>query len=77
MLLTVKNQGYTATIETLGAELKSYKNETGKEFVWIPTPTSGPALPRFYSLPSAICAMGKPSLTAKNTKCPSTVLSGI
>ena len=73
MLLTVKNQGYTATIETLGAELKSYKNETGKEFVWDSNPDFWPR----SSPPSAICAMGKPSLTAKNTKCPSTVLSGI
>ena len=42
MLLTVKNQGYTATIETLGAELKSYKNETGKEFVWDSNPDFWP-----------------------------------
>ncbi len=42
MLLTVKNQGYTATIETLGAELKSYKNEAGKEFVWDSNPDFWP-----------------------------------
>lgn len=34
MLLTLKDQGYTVQIETVGAELKSYKNETGKEFIW-------------------------------------------
>lgn len=42
MLLTLKSQGYTATIETLGAELKSYKNETGKEFVWNSNPDFWP-----------------------------------
>lgn len=34
MLLTLKDQGYTVQIETVGAELKSYQNETGKEFIW-------------------------------------------
>lgn len=42
MLLTLKNQGYTVTVETLGAELKSYKNEAGKEFVWDSNPDFWP-----------------------------------
>lgn len=42
MLLTLKNQGYTVTLETLGAELKSYKNEKGKEFVWDSNPDFWP-----------------------------------
>lgn len=42
MQLTLKNQGYTVTIESLGAELKSYKNESGKEFVWDSNPDFWP-----------------------------------
>lgn len=42
MILTLKNQGYTVLIETVGAELKSYKNETGKEFVWNSDPAFWP-----------------------------------
>lgn len=42
MLLTLKDQGFTAQIETLGAELKSYKNETGKEFIWNSNPDFWP-----------------------------------
>lgn len=42
MLITLNNQGYTVTLETLGAELKSYKNEAGKEFVWNSNPDFWP-----------------------------------
>lgn len=42
MLLTLKSQGYTAAIETVGAELKSYKNEAGKEFIWNSNPDFWP-----------------------------------
>ena len=42
MLLTLKNQGYTVTLETVGAELKSYKSEAGKEFVWNSDPKFWP-----------------------------------
>lgn len=42
MLLTLKNQGYAIQIETLGAELKSYKNEAGKEFIWDSNPDFWP-----------------------------------
>lgn len=42
MLLSLKNQGYTVTLETVGAELKSYKSEAGKEFVWNSDPKFWP-----------------------------------
>lgn len=34
MQITITSMGYQATIDTLGAELKSFKNPSGKEFVW-------------------------------------------
>ena len=42
MLLTLKDQGYTVRIESLGAELKSYQNQAGKEFVWNSNPDFWP-----------------------------------
>ena len=42
MLITLKNQGYTVSLETVGGELKSYKNETGKEYVWNSDPDFWP-----------------------------------
>lgn len=54
MQITLKNQGYTVSLETVGGELKSYKNETGKEYVWNLILISGPVLHPFYSLPSGI-----------------------
>ena len=42
MLLMLKDQGYTVTVNTLGAELKSYKNEAGKEFIWDSNPDFWP-----------------------------------
>lgn len=42
MLLTLKDQGCTVQVETVGAELKSYKNETGKEFIWDSNPDFWP-----------------------------------
>ena len=38
MLLTLNSQGYTVSIETIGAELKSYKNKDGKEYIWNSNP---------------------------------------
>ncbi|MGN1314984.1 MAG: aldose 1-epimerase family protein [Lachnospiraceae bacterium] len=34
MRITITSQGYEAVIETLGAELKSYRAPSGKEFIW-------------------------------------------
>lgn len=42
MLLTLKDHGYSVSVETLGAELKSYKDETGKEFIWDSNPDFWP-----------------------------------
>ncbi len=42
MQLTLKSQGYTVTVESLGAELKSYKNESGREFIWNSNPDFWP-----------------------------------
>lgn len=42
MLLTLKDHGYTVRIESLGAELKSYQNEAGKEFIWNSNPDFWP-----------------------------------
>lgn len=42
MLITLSNQGYTIAVESLGAELKSYKNEAGKEFIWNSNPDFWP-----------------------------------
>ncbi len=42
MLITLQDQGYSASFETLGAELKSYKNADGKEFVWNADPAFWP-----------------------------------
>lgn len=52
MLLTLKDQGYTVQIETVGAELKSYKNETGKEFIWNSDPAFWFRSSPFYFQPS-------------------------
>lgn len=49
MLLTLKNQGYTVTLETVGAELKSYKSEAGKEFVWNSDPKFWPLITASFS----------------------------
>lgn len=42
MLLKLKDKGYTVTVDTLGAELKSYQNVSGKEFVWDSNPDFWP-----------------------------------
>ncbi len=42
MLITLKSQGYTVSLETVGGELKSYKNEAGKEYVWNSDPDFWP-----------------------------------
>lgn len=34
MLITLQDQGYTVTINTIGAELQSYQDPNGKEFIW-------------------------------------------
>jgi len=34
MIVTLKSEGYQITVNTLGAELKSFKNPSGKEFIW-------------------------------------------
>ncbi len=34
MLITLKSDGYSAKADTMGAELKSFQNKDGKEFVW-------------------------------------------
>ncbi|MGN0306938.1 MAG: aldose 1-epimerase family protein, partial [Lachnospiraceae bacterium] len=34
MRITITSQGYEAVIETLGAELKSYRAPSGKEYIW-------------------------------------------
>lgn len=38
MRITIAHQGYTAQIDTLGAELKSYQDPTGKEYIWNSNP---------------------------------------
>ena len=38
MRITITNQGYEAAIESLGAELKSYKAPSGKEYIWNSNP---------------------------------------
>lgn len=38
MLLTLQDQTYSVSVETVGAELKSYKDESGKEFIWDSNP---------------------------------------
>lgn len=38
MILTLTDKGYSVSMETKGGELKSYKNEAGKEFVWTSDP---------------------------------------
>lgn len=42
MLLKLKDKGYTVAVNTLGAELKSYQNASGKEFVWDSNPDFWP-----------------------------------
>ena len=42
MILTLSNKGYSVSLETKGGELKSYKNETGKEYVWNSDPDFWP-----------------------------------
>lgn len=39
MLITLKNNGYSAKIETIGAELKSFSDPQGKEYLWNSDPT--------------------------------------
>ena len=39
MRITLASENYQATIDTFGAELKSFRNPSGKEFIW----TSDPA----------------------------------
>ena len=38
MRITIESQNYKASIETLGAELKSFQNPEGKEFIWTGDP---------------------------------------
>lgn len=38
MKVTIASQGYEATIENLGAELKSYQDPAGKEYIWNSNP---------------------------------------
>ncbi|MEG1847678.1 MAG: aldose 1-epimerase family protein [Lachnospiraceae bacterium] len=39
MRITLESNGYEVGINTLGAELKSYKDAAGKEFIWTSDPT--------------------------------------
>lgn len=34
MILTLTNKGYSVSLETKGGELKSYRNDAGKEYIW-------------------------------------------
>lgn len=38
MRYTITNNGYSVTLESLGAELKSYQDPNGKEYVWNSNP---------------------------------------
>ena len=38
MRINITNQNYTAQIDTLGAELKSYRDPDGKEYIWNSNP---------------------------------------
>lgn len=42
MRITLKNQGCTVSLETAGAELKSYKNGAGREYIWNADPDFWP-----------------------------------
>lgn len=42
MCITITNQGYEATINALGAELKSLKDPDGKEYIWNGSPEYWP-----------------------------------
>jgi galactose mutarotase-like enzyme len=42
MKVTIKNGGYEATINSVGAELTSYKTEEGKEYLWNADPAFWP-----------------------------------
>lgn len=42
MLVTLKDQGFTVQLETKGAELKSYREPSGKEFIWNSDPDFWP-----------------------------------
>ena len=41
MLITLHSNGYEVAVNTMGAELKSFKDPSGKEYVW----NSDPARP--------------------------------
>ena len=34
MLITLHSNGYEVAVNTMGAELKSFKDPSGKEYVW-------------------------------------------
>lgn len=38
MLITLKDQGFVVKLETMGGELKSYRDSEGKEFIWSSDP---------------------------------------
>ena len=47
MLITLHSNGYEVAVNTMGAELKSFKDPSGKEYVWNSDPASGCVLHHF------------------------------